>query len=95
MDTSPTAGTSLVLTRERDGQALGWLAAGETATLPGLARKVPHYGKYGYLVFTGTAPDNQLKGQWPPNDSPLIHWFGDRRPIQPSVPRTSLAEVGR
>ena len=95
VDTSPTAGTSLVLTRERDGQALGWLAAGETATLPGLARKVPHYGKYGYLVFTGTAPDNQLKGQWPPNDSPLIHWFGDRRPIQPSVPRTSLAEVGR
>ena len=95
VDTSPAGDISLVLTRERDGQALGWLASGEAAALPGLARKVPHYGKYGYLVFTGTAPDNRLKGQWPPNDSPLIHWFGDQRPTLLPVPRASLAEVGR
>ncbi|WP_303909356.1 hypothetical protein, partial [Thiohalomonas denitrificans] len=42
---------------------------------PGLARKVPHYGKYGYLVFTGDAPDNQVKRQWPANSSPLVRRF--------------------
>ncbi|MGD2055908.1 MAG: M20/M25/M40 family metallo-hydrolase [Gammaproteobacteria bacterium] len=51
--------------------ALGWLAAGEVGALPGLARKLPHYGKYSYLAFTGTEPVNVLKGQWPVVDSPL------------------------
>ena len=51
--------------------ALGWLAAGRAATVPGLGRKLPHYGKYSYLAFTGEAPDNMLKGQWPVVQSPL------------------------
>jgi hypothetical protein len=51
--------------------ALGWLAAAEVEALPGLARKLPHYGKYSYLAFTGTEPVNVLKGQWPVVDSPL------------------------
>jgi aminopeptidase N len=55
----------------RPEHALGWLAAGQAAALPGLARKLPHYGKYSYLAFTGTAPDNVLKGQWPVVHSPL------------------------
>lgn len=37
------------------------------------ARKIPHYGKYSYLVFeNGT---NRTKGTWPPVASPLIHDF--------------------
>ncbi|MFQ5644418.1 MAG: M20/M25/M40 family metallo-hydrolase [Thiogranum sp.] len=56
--------------REPD-QALGWLAAASAAAVPGLGRKLPHYGRYSYLAFTGTAPDNVLKGQWPVVDSPL------------------------
>jgi aminopeptidase N len=52
-------------------QALGWLAADSAAALPGLGRKLPHYGSYSYLGFTGTAPDNVLKGQWPVVNSPL------------------------
>ncbi|MDH3832335.1 MAG: peptidase M28, partial [Gammaproteobacteria bacterium] len=52
-------------------QALGWLAADSAAALPGLGRKLPHYGRYSYLAFTGTAPDNVLKGQWPVVNSPL------------------------
>ncbi len=56
--------------REPD-QALGWLAADSPAAVPGLGRKLPHYGRYSYLAFTGTAPDNVLKGQWPVVDSPL------------------------
>jgi hypothetical protein len=51
--------------------ALGWLAADSAAALPGLARKLPHYGRYSYLAFTGTAPNNTLKGQWPVVDSPM------------------------
>jgi hypothetical protein len=30
--------------------ALGWLAAGQPAALPGLGRKLPHYGRYSYLA---------------------------------------------
>ena len=52
-------------------QALGWLAADTAAALPGLGRKLPHYGRYSYLGFSGTAPDNVLKGQWPVVDSPM------------------------
>jgi len=56
---------------ESPDHALGWLAAGQAAALPGLGRKLPHYGKYSYLAFTGAAPDNVLKGQWPVVHSPL------------------------
>jgi hypothetical protein len=51
--------------------ALGWLAAERVAALPGLGRKLPHYGRYSYLAFTGDAPDNVLKGQWPVLGSPM------------------------
>jgi aminopeptidase N len=63
----------VVLGRRTDNpeHALGWLAAGQAAALPGLGRKLPHYGKYSYLAFTGEAPDNVLKGQWPVVHSPL------------------------
>ena len=41
------------------------------AAFPGLARKLPHYGSYSYLAFSGNAPTNMLKGQWGVVDSPL------------------------
>ena len=56
---------------QKPDQALGWLTASSPAALPGLGRKLPHYGRYSYLAFTGTAPDNVLKGQWPVVNSPL------------------------
>jgi hypothetical protein len=37
------------------------------------ARKIPHYGKYSYLVFRKGV--NQVKGTWPVLASPLIHVF--------------------
>ncbi len=69
-------------------QAVGWLAVNDPLAVSGLARKLPHYGRYGYLIFSGTEPDNQLKGQWSVHDSPLIHWF--REPTT-----TTLAPVNR
>jgi hypothetical protein len=67
------AHTVVVMARQpaNPDQALGWLAADEAAALPGLGRKLPHYGRYSYLAFSGDAPDNTLKGQWPVVDSPL------------------------
>ena len=78
-------------------QALGWLAAGNAAALPGLGRKLPHYGKYSYLGFAGTAPDNVLKGQWPVVGSPLTVAVGqhDDTAVSPGAiklaPRPALA----
>lgn len=51
--------------------ALAWLAADSAAALPGLTRKLPHYGRYSYLAFSGTEPENVLKGQWPVVNSPM------------------------
>jgi hypothetical protein len=72
---------------------VGWVAAAAPAAVPGLARKLPHYGKYGYLTFTGDAPDNQVKGQWPPGDSALTQWLTDARPaLAMPTPPTLLAQ---
>jgi hypothetical protein len=40
-----------------------------------VARKIPHYGKYSYLVFS--AGQNVDKGDWPVDQSPLIFYFVD------------------
>jgi hypothetical protein len=94
----PRAGHSFVLTAPRAAAPpLGWLAADTPAAVPGLARKVPHYGKYGYLVFAGDAPDNRIKGQWPVTGSPLVH--AARPDVDctppPRAPLARLAGQGR
>ncbi len=61
------------------GKAAGWLFGEPLAALPGLGRKLPHYGKYSYVGFEGTEPVNVLKGQWPESDSPLR---ADLRPVE-------------
>lgn len=48
-----------------------FIVADLPAALPGLARKIPHYHKYSYLAFSGEAPENQVKGRWPVNKSPM------------------------
>ncbi len=54
------------------GTVLAWLAIGDPDAVPGLMTKLPHYGKYGYLVFEGTEPVNIVKGQWEAVNSPLV-----------------------
>jgi hypothetical protein len=70
---SPQSHSLAVLGRQPNNpdQALGWLAADSATALPGLGRKLPHYGRYSYLGFSGTNPDNILKGQWPVVNSPM------------------------
>ncbi|MGE3167103.1 MAG: M20/M25/M40 family metallo-hydrolase [Planctomycetota bacterium] len=56
-------------------QVVGWIGAANEAAVSGLARKLPHYGRYSCLVFQGTEPTNVLKEQWPVTNSPLVHDF--------------------
>jgi hypothetical protein len=70
---------------ERPGQPVALLALGSEKAMPGLARKLPHYGKYGYLLFEGEAPDNRLKGRWEVAESALTRDFADGERIPPMV----------
>jgi len=42
-----------------------WIVTHSPSSIPGLIRKLPHYSKYGFLVFSGDAPTNVFKGIWP------------------------------
>jgi aminopeptidase N len=53
--------------------------------LPIIARKLPHYGSYSYLVFSAPDGINKLKGQWPSTGSPLSVTFDAKGNSSPSV----------
>ncbi|MEN8223285.1 MAG: M20/M25/M40 family metallo-hydrolase [Acidobacteriota bacterium] len=65
-----------------------FLSADNNKALSGLGRKLPHYGKYSYLAFSGEEPSVNLKGQWESENSPLIRIFkrglsfGHRLPVR-------------
>jgi hypothetical protein len=74
--------------------ALGWIGADNEAALPGLARKLPHYGKYSYVAFSGAEPTNVAKGQWPVLESPLVRVVGERVVERAALPaREPLARL--
>ena len=69
---------SFVFTLRRPGNREGtvtWVIASSGESIPGLIRKLPHYGKYGVLVFKGNEPENKLKGIWPHQPSGLMKTF--------------------
>ncbi len=53
-------------------RALGWVLGTVADALPGLARKLPHYGRYSWLAFEGAEPANVGKGHWEAHGSPLV-----------------------
>nr|MCU0761274.1 M20/M25/M40 family metallo-hydrolase [Steroidobacteraceae bacterium] len=70
----PYAGHSAVIVRRHPAnaaKAVAWVLVDPLEAAPGLARKLPHYGKYSYLGFAGTEPANDVKGEWLAADSPL------------------------
>ena len=86
--------TTLVVPREGK-PPLAWLAVQAPEPLPGLTRKLPHYGKYCYLVFAGQAPDNRIKGQWPVSESALMVRLGEpgaRTDLPPETPLTQILD---
>jgi len=87
----PFSGHALVAVARHPGdpaRAAGWIVADPLAALPGLGRKLPHYGKYSYLGFQGSEPTNVLKGQWSTADSPLV--VDLRPPSERSLPLPPL-----
>ncbi|WP_201246995.1 M1 family metallopeptidase [Halochromatium salexigens] len=82
-----------VLSTRRGPQALGWIGADSAEAVIGLARKLPHYGKYGYLRFEGSAPTNVGKGQWPAGESNLTRWLSEARPPLAYPSRPSLLDA--
>ncbi len=73
--TYATAKHSFILStrdKQKPQQTLLWLATTNVHAIPGLIRKLPHYRKYSYLAFLGSAPTNVAKGQWDTLTSPLI-----------------------
>ncbi len=76
-------------------KAIGFVSVGSAAAAPGLAGKLPHYGKYSYLVFEGDEAKNSVKGEWPTDDSPLrVDLRSVRTPLPPLArpERAPLAE---
>ncbi len=69
--------------------ALAWLGADDPLAIMQLARRLPHYGRFGYLGFGGGAHENILQGQWPVTDSPLAL---DVRDTDGQAPGTSKIE---
>ncbi len=65
------AGHSLAAVAGSPDAPLGLLLAADTAAIDTLARKLPHYGRYSYLLFDA-AGRNRLKGQWTPDGGPLV-----------------------
>ncbi|TAK00565.1 MAG: M20/M25/M40 family metallo-hydrolase [Candidatus Manganitrophaceae bacterium] len=72
-------------------RSLTWIAADRAAPLPGLARKLPHYGPYSYLAFEGDEPANVVKGQWPVIDSPMTGFLLNAKGERVRVDRGKLA----
>lgn len=72
-----------------------WLAVHDEQAVSGLAKKLPHYGKYSYLGFTGSEPSNIAKGEWPAVGSPLVESIRSESGAESAkLPkRTALAQL--
>ena len=70
---------------------MGWIGAVSPDALPGLGRKLPHYGQYGYLAFEGNEPTNVAKGEWSMTGSPLSILVVQPDGTVHDVPRARLA----
>jgi len=75
--------------------AFVYVSVDKAEAAPGLARKLPHYGKYSYLAFQGSAPTNTFKGQWPAINSPLRAGLVDYTVNSELARRQPLIGVGQ
>lgn len=71
-------------------QTLAWVATQNVAALPGLGRKLPHYGTYSFLGFAGDEPVNIVKGQWSVLASPMSLLLA---PAADSPPQEAAAQL--
>jgi aminopeptidase N len=69
------------------------LTASSEAAADALARKLPHYGKYSWLVFAGDDATNEATGEWPVGDTPLARNLTPQAQPIKLTPRRALAEI--
>jgi aminopeptidase N len=90
------AGRSLVAVARHpanpDSVVIALTASGEAAA-DALGRKLPHYGKYSWLVFAGDDATNEATGEWPIGDTPLARNIAPQAQPIKLTPRKALAEI--
>jgi hypothetical protein len=72
---------------------LGLVGAGSAAEIAALARKLPHYGTYGRLVFARPDMDNRLRETLPVARSPLSRVLAEADPGPPPPAGQPLAAL--
>ena len=85
----PNSKSSIIISvrhPKNPASVLVFLSVDNKEAVQGLARKLPHYGKYSYLVFEGTEPTNIAKGEWEAVNSPLMAKV-------PAVDKTSQSTI--
>ncbi|MSO98337.1 MAG: M20/M25/M40 family metallo-hydrolase [Rhodospirillaceae bacterium] len=90
------ASKSLVITARHPKTptaAVVFISATSEAAADGLARKLPHYGKYSWLVFNGDAPENEAKGEWIPRNTPLARDLVATPKLATLAQRPALAAI--
>ena len=65
----------------KDRRLVGLFLPLSPKAVPRAASKIPHYGKYSYLVFRKGM--NEAKGTWVAQTSPLVHRFTDQGDASP------------
>lgn len=83
----------VVLAPTSAGDGLGFVGARTTAEIVALARKLPHYGRYGRLVFDPSSVANQLKDDLPVQYSPLSRVLGGKDPGPPHQRASALRDL--
>lgn len=79
---------------ENKSRMIVFVSSDNSNAFPGLGRKLPHYGKYSYLAFTGDEPTISLKGQWEAKNSPLIKTFVKNSEFNHKLPvRKALGQL--
>lgn len=77
----------------KNAQTICMISESSKETISNLARKLPHYHKYGYLIFQGDDAQNVEKGSWIAENSPLIHQFTESKsPMAKIDPRQPLTQ---
>ncbi len=69
------AGTVVLAARYGADRPVIWMAMADDQPVEALARRLPHFNRYSYLVFADGNPVE--RGQWTVTDSPLRVDFGD------------------
>jgi hypothetical protein len=82
----------IVMPSARDPeQAWVLVSASDPVQLAPLARKLPHYRKYGYLAFRGPEATNVAKAEWRVTVSPLARLLGGARFDPPGTAPNPMA----